>query len=248
MPGSSPSIRLPLHSGLKPQQPGAKASPLPPPSASRNFVSLDTAAQAANLERVPLLGPAISSAYLTYKRFENLWGSFLPMVALFFFLSFINTLLDSLKDTFVITAAGGGAQVIPYLTVYAVLPSSLLFLLAYSYATNVLSRTAVFNTIIFVFMSFFAFFGLFLYPNHQTLHLHALAETLSATLPSGLAGAVRRQLAPAQPALRCAAAPACPGELRGRRRAGACTAASPRRPAHRPHSPRPPRPSPCRWA
>ncbi len=139
---------------------------------------------------MPIVGGLLSSTYLLYKRFENLWGSFLPMVALFFFLSFINTILDSLKDTFVITAVGGGAQVIPYLTVYAVLPSSLIFLLAYSHATNIMSRPAVFNSIIFVFMAFFALFGLVLYPNHQALHLHHLADTLNATLPSGLAGAV----------------------------------------------------------
>jgi hypothetical protein len=38
------------------------------------------------------------------------------MVCLFFFLSFVNTILDSLKDTLVITASGGGAQVrtLPY--------------------------------------------------------------------------------------------------------------------------------------
>jgi hypothetical protein len=215
---------------------------------------------------VPLLGPAISSTYLTYKRFETLWGSFLPMVALFFFLSFNNTLLDSLKDTFVITAVGGGAQVIPYLTVYAVLPSSLFFLLAYSYATNWLSRTAVFNTIIFVFMAFFAFFGLFLYPNHQALHLHGLAETLSATLPSGLAGAVRGQqaLAPG-PGAACAAlpsppVPAGPGQLRGPSRAPLARLAPAPLAARRARVPPPaappaslpallpPSPSPRRWA
>jgi hypothetical protein len=33
------------------------------------------------------------------------------MVGLFFLLAFVNTILDSLKDTLVITATGGGAQV-----------------------------------------------------------------------------------------------------------------------------------------
>eukprot|EP00955_Chlamydomonas_euryale_P118939 366567-Chlamydomonas_euryale.AAC.12 len=32
-------------------------------------------------------------------------------VGLFFLLAFVNTILDSLKDTLVITAVGGGAQV-----------------------------------------------------------------------------------------------------------------------------------------
>jgi AAA family ATP:ADP antiporter len=37
----------------------------------------------------------------------GLWRSFLPMLSLFFCLSFVNTILDSLKDTLVITAHGG---------------------------------------------------------------------------------------------------------------------------------------------
>ena len=112
-----------------------------------------------------------------------LFNRFLPMVTLFFLLAFVNTILDSLKDTLVITAVGGGAQVIPYLTVYAVLPSSLIFLLLYSQATQVMSRAAVFNAIIAAFMSFFALFAVFLYPNHQALHLHGLADMMAQVRP-----------------------------------------------------------------
>ncbi|GFH09884.1 ADP,ATP carrier protein, partial [Haematococcus lacustris] len=45
-----------------------------------------------------------------YTKFMKLTGKFMPMVVLFFLLAFVNTILDSLKDTLVITAAGGGAQ------------------------------------------------------------------------------------------------------------------------------------------
>ena len=80
------------------------------------------------------------------------------MVALFFLMSFVNTILDrsalpaarvysavccshkklwqiaelyticSLGNSLVITAVGGGTNVIPFLTVYAVWPCSLVFL------------------------------------------------------------------------------------------------------------------------
>lgn len=112
------------------------------------------------------------------KRFMGLWRQFLPMLSLFFCLSFINTMLDSLKDTLVITAAGGGAFVIPYLTVYAVLPLSMLFLVAFSAASQRMSRSALFNIIIAIFVAFFAGFALFLYPNADVLHPHALADQL----------------------------------------------------------------------
>jgi AAA family ATP:ADP antiporter len=58
------------------------------------------------------------------------------MSLLFFLMAFVNTIIDSLKDSLVITAVGGGTEVIPYLTVYAVLPSSFLFLFAYSWGTQ----------------------------------------------------------------------------------------------------------------
>jgi hypothetical protein len=112
------------------------------------------------------------------KRFLSLWRQFLPMLSLFFCLSFINTILDSLKDTLVITAVGGGAFVIPYLTVYAVLPLSMVFLVAFSAASQRMSRSALFNAIVAVFVAFFAAFALFLYPNAETLHPHALADQL----------------------------------------------------------------------
>lgn len=112
------------------------------------------------------------------KRFLSLWRQFLPMLSLFFCLSFINTILDSLKDTLVITAVGGGAFVIPYLTVYAVLPLSMVFLVAFSAASVRMSRSALFNTIIGIFVAFFAGFALFLYPNADVLHPHAFADQL----------------------------------------------------------------------
>jgi len=125
-----------------------------------------------------------------YGRFTGLAGKFMPMVCLFFFLSFVNTILDSLKDTLVITASGGGAQVIPYLTVYAVLPSSVIFLVAYSFASQRLTRGQLFNAIVAVFMSFFAAFAFIMYPNHELLHPHGAADALSQILPNGVEGLV----------------------------------------------------------
>jgi ATP/ADP translocase len=121
----------------------------------------------------------VESLQLYLRRFSGLWYKFLPMLSLFFCLSFINTILDSLKDTLVITAAGGGAHVIPYLTVYAVLPISFMFLVAYSYASRHLSRAGLFNTIVAAFMVFFGAFTLLLYPNAEALHPHAFADSLS---------------------------------------------------------------------
>jgi hypothetical protein len=75
-------------------------------------------------------------------------------------------------------AAGGGAFVIPYLTVYAVLPVSVIFLFLFSAASHRMSRAALFNTILVVFMAFFGGFALVLYPNADVLHPHALADQM----------------------------------------------------------------------
>jgi AAA family ATP:ADP antiporter len=53
----------------------------------------------------------MASASYQYHKFMRLSERFLPMVALFFLMAFVNTILDSLKDTLVITAVGGGPQV-----------------------------------------------------------------------------------------------------------------------------------------
>ena len=48
------------------------------------------------------------------------------MAIMFYWMALANGILDALKDTLVVTAFGGAEQ-IPYLTVYAVLPTSLAF-------------------------------------------------------------------------------------------------------------------------
>ncbi|EFN55123.1 hypothetical protein CHLNCDRAFT_134175 [Chlorella variabilis] len=111
------------------------------------------------------------------------------MSLLFFLMAFVNTIIDSLKDSLVITAVGGGTEVIPYLTVYAVLPMSMLFLVAYSWGTQRFSREKLFNIIIGIFLTFYAGFAM-LYPHHDALHLNSMADQLVTALPSGLSGMV----------------------------------------------------------
>ncbi len=69
---------------------------------------------------------------------------FLPMLLMFFFISFVYSLLRNTKDTLIVTAPGGGADLIPFLKVYGVIPVSVLFMLAYARMSNLLSRRALF--------------------------------------------------------------------------------------------------------
>ena len=65
-----------------------------------------------------------------------------------------------------ITAVGGGTAVIPFLTVYAVLPLSVVFLVAFSFGSQRFSRARLFYIIITTFLAFFVTFA-YLYPHHQ---------------------------------------------------------------------------------
>jgi AAA family ATP:ADP antiporter len=122
-------------------------------------------------------------------KLDGLWSQLVPMTCLFFMLAFVNTIIDSLKDSLVITAVGGGTEVLPYLSTYAVLPSSIMFLILYSWMTRNMSREKIFNMVIGCFLMFYAGFAL-AYPHHEVMHGSDFADWLQGALPNGLAGFV----------------------------------------------------------
>lgn len=112
----------------------------------------------------------------------------LPMFFMFFFISFVYSLLRSLKDTLLVTAPGSGAEALNYIKVFGVIPAAIFFMLLYAKLSNVLSKPNLFYTIISIFLVFFLVFGFLLYPAHHYLHPHAWAESLQ--VPNGLLGLV----------------------------------------------------------
>lgn len=112
----------------------------------------------------------------------------LPMFFMFFFISFNYTILRDTKDTLVVTSSG--AETIPFLKVWGVVPAAILFMLIYAKLSNVLSKENLFYTTIVPFLVFFGLFAFFLYPNRDLLHPNASADYLQSILPEGLAGLV----------------------------------------------------------
>lgn len=112
------------------------------------------------------------------------------MFFLFFFINFNYTILRDTKDSLIVTAPGSGAEAIPFLKVYGVLPFAILFMIAYAKLSNVLSKTRLFYVTITTFISFFALFVLVLYPCRDLLHPTETADTLANVLPKGLSGLV----------------------------------------------------------
>src|SRR5271154_1867432 len=107
----------------------------------------------------------------------------LPMFLMFFFISFNYTILRDTKDTLIVTAPGSGAEAIPFLKVWGVLPVAILFMIIYAKLSNVLSKTSLFYTTIISFITFFGLFALVLYPARDALHPTILADRLQEFLP-----------------------------------------------------------------
>ena len=111
----------------------------------------------------------------------------LPMFFMFFCISFNYTILRDTKDALIMTAPGSGAEAIPFLKVWCVVPAAIVLMLIFSKLSNVLSKEKLFYTMIFPFIAFFAFFGFVLYPLRDILHPTTSADFLQSILPESAA-------------------------------------------------------------
>ena len=108
----------------------------------------------------------------------------LTMFLMFMCINFNYTLLRNTKDTLVVTAAG--AEIIPFLKVWCVLPAAVAYMAVYSKASSVLSKKNLFRACIAPFMAYFLLFGLYIYPNREALHPTSSAQ--EKTSPSHACG------------------------------------------------------------
>src|SRR5271169_568439 len=79
----------------------------------------------------------------------------IPMLLLFFFINFNYTILRDTKDALIVTAPGSGAEAIPFLKVWGVLPIAVLFMVVYSTLSNIFNKQKLFYTTILFFISYF---------------------------------------------------------------------------------------------
>jgi AAA family ATP:ADP antiporter len=114
----------------------------------------------------------------------------LPMLLMFFCISFNYTILRDTKDTLVVTAPGSGAEAIPFIKVWLVVPGAVLFMLVYAKLSNILSKQALFYATTLPFLVFFSLFALVFYPAKDALHPTTAADSLQSFLPAGLGGFV----------------------------------------------------------
>ena len=119
----------------------------------------------------------------------SLWLKVLPLGCIFFGASFNLAILQSLKDSIMVTTAG--AETLPFLASCVVLPSSLGFFLLYGKMVESLPSKMIFYVSIMPLVAFYLLFTLVLYPNHAALHPMWLVDSLSQWVPQGLMGLVK---------------------------------------------------------
>ena len=112
----------------------------------------------------------------------------MPMVLILFLICFNYTVLRNMKDSVVVTASG--AEVIPFIKVWVLLPMAVLLTWLFTKMSNRFSQERVFYIMILGFLGFFALFGFVLYPLRDSLHPAELATHMEQVLPAGFKGLI----------------------------------------------------------
>ncbi len=112
----------------------------------------------------------------------------LPMILLLFLLGFNQSVLWGLKDSITVTMAG--AEVIPFIKLWAILPSVVLGAWFFNWLSNRVGFEKTFYYLIGSFLlltSLFVFIG---YPYREALHPTDAADAMEKMLPAGFKGLV----------------------------------------------------------
>jgi AAA family ATP:ADP antiporter len=110
----------------------------------------------------------------------------LPMIFMLFLLCFNYSILRNLKDSIVVTASG--AEVIPFIKVWVLLPTAVLMTFIFTALSNRYSQERVFYMMTTGFLSFYLVFAFVLYPMQETLHPSTTASWMQNVLPAGFKG------------------------------------------------------------
>lgn len=108
-----------------------------------------------------------------------------PMLIMLFLICFNYSILRNMKDAVVITAAGSGAEVIPFIKGWVMLPMAFLLTYLFTKLSNRFSQERVFYIMTTGFLVSYVLFAFVLYPLRDVIHPHATADMLESLLPAG---------------------------------------------------------------
>ena len=115
---------------------------------------------------------------------------FIPMILISFLICFNYYLLKIIKDGVIVTAPSSGAEALPYIKVWAIMPTAFLMMFLFTRLSNFFNRRTIFYAMIWFYIAYFILFTFVLYPNRDALHPHELADYLQSHLPKGCSGLV----------------------------------------------------------
>ncbi|MBS3903971.1 MAG: NTP/NDP exchange transporter [Simkania sp.] len=115
---------------------------------------------------------------------------FVPLLLMFFFICLNYNVLRAAKDALVVTAPCSGAEAIPFIKVWAILPSAFLVTFLFTRLSNRFNYEKIFYIMMGLFLSFFFLFAFVLYPFSEALHPTRIADQLSEILPLGFRGLI----------------------------------------------------------
>ncbi|KAL8458105.1 hypothetical protein ACS0TY_035005 [Phlomoides rotata] len=144
---------------------------------NRNYPICRAEAAAASADGNPLYGDKESSPKFMGVELVTL-KKIIPLGLMFFCILFNYTILRDTKDVLVVTAKGSSAEIIPFLKTWVNLPMAIGFMILYTKLSNVLSKEALFYTVMLPFIAFFGAFGFVLYPLNEVFHPTAFADNL----------------------------------------------------------------------
>src|ERR1700730_852314 len=130
----------------------------------------------------PMTGLGKIRAYLWPIRRDEL-KKFIPTLLIFFLVGFNYSLLRATKDALVVTAPSSGAEALPFLKVWAIVPMAFLFTFIFTRVSNRTTREKIFYVMMSIFIAFFLLFMFVLYPFQDALHPHAFCDKIQEMLP-----------------------------------------------------------------
>jgi len=139
----------------------------------------------------PVLANAAGAASVPFPegvKQTNPLKKLIPLGSMFFLILFNYTILRDTKDVLVVTAPKSGAECIPFLKTWVVVPGAIGYAISYAKLANVLPRETLFYVAIAPFLLFFGTFSILLYPNRDLLHPNAFCDWLQTFLPASFNG------------------------------------------------------------
>jgi AAA family ATP:ADP antiporter len=108
------------------------------------------------------------------------------MIIMLFLICFNYSILRNLKDSIVVTKSG--AEVIPFIKVWVLLPTAVLMTFIFTALSNRFSQERVFYIMISGFLAFYCVFAFLLYPMQNLIHPSGVESWMKSILPAGFKG------------------------------------------------------------